>query len=140
MTMTTPQIFALIGLILGAVLIYWTGYRGGLIDGRAEEIDEGKNTQQANNSEEIRTLTLLLEQSRGQHKSLYRHYTRALEAAKLGATDRQHLLAIAEKLKLAADIFRAFNAPNQATQALALREKASDMAATLEPIAQEKAA
>ena len=34
--MTPIQICALLGLILGATLLYWVGYRGGLIDGRAE--------------------------------------------------------------------------------------------------------
>lgn len=34
--MTGIQICALLSLILGATLLYWVGYRGGLIDGRAE--------------------------------------------------------------------------------------------------------
>lgn len=34
--MTAIQICALLSLILGATLLYWVGYRGGLIDGRAE--------------------------------------------------------------------------------------------------------
>jgi hypothetical protein len=34
--MTAIQICALLGLILGATFLYWVGYRGGLIDGRAE--------------------------------------------------------------------------------------------------------
>ena len=34
--MTGVQICALLSLILGATLLYWVGYRGGLIDGRAE--------------------------------------------------------------------------------------------------------
>ncbi|WNF53015.1 hypothetical protein [Pseudomonas sp. SG20052] len=32
--MTAIQICALIGLIIGAALLYWTGYRDGLLDGR----------------------------------------------------------------------------------------------------------
>ena len=54
--------------------------------------------------------------------------------------DRLQLIAIAEKLQLAADTFRAVNSKNHASQALALRDKALVMAALLEPIAQEKAA
>ncbi|WP_179054198.1 hypothetical protein [Pseudomonas umsongensis] len=34
--MTAIQICALLGLMLGTTLLYWVGYRGGLIDGRAE--------------------------------------------------------------------------------------------------------
>ena len=138
--MTAIQICALIISVIALAIFYWTGYRGGLIDGRVEGIEEGKNIQRADNSEEIRNVNLLLEQARTHHKSLHVHYTRALEAAKLGATDRVQLIAIAEKLQLASDTFRAVNSKNHAFQALALRDKALSMAALLEPIAQEKAA
>ena len=46
--------------------------------------------------------------------------------------DRYTLLAIAEKLKLAADTFRAVRSESQATQALALRDKALNMAALMD--------
>ncbi|NNA66189.1 hypothetical protein [Pseudomonas gessardii] len=138
--MTAIEICALIVTVIALAILYWTGYRGGLIDGRVEGIEEGKNIQRADNSEEIRNVNLLLEQARGHHKSLYGHYTRALEAAKLGATDRLNLIAIAEKLQLAADTFRAVNSKSHAIQALALRDRALSMAALLEPTAQEKAA
>ncbi len=39
--MTAIQIGALIALFLLLGLIYWAGYRSGLIDGRFESIDEG---------------------------------------------------------------------------------------------------
>ena len=138
--MTAIEICALIVSVIALAILYWTGYRGGLNDGRVEGIEEGKNIQRADNSEEIRNVNLLLEQARTHHKSLYGHYTRALEATKLGATDRVQLIAIAEKLQLASDTFRAVNSKNHAVQALALRDKALSMAALLEPIAQEKAA
>ncbi|MGG5238837.1 hypothetical protein ACQZ2F_04710 [Pseudomonas lurida] len=48
--------------------------------------------------------------------------------------DRYTLLAIAEKLKLAADTFRAVKSESQATQALALRDKALDMAALMDSL------
>ena len=54
--------------------------------------------------------------------------------------DRQTLLAIAEKLQLAADTFRAVRSESQATQALALREKALSMATLMDPFHQEDAA
>ena len=138
--MTAIEICALIVSVIALATLYWTGYRGGLNDGRVEGIEEGKNIQQVDNSEEMRNLNLLLDQARGHHKSLYGHYTRALEANKLGAADRLQLIAIAEKLQLAAETFRAVNSKNHAIQALALRDKALAMAALLEPIAQEKAA
>ena len=54
--------------------------------------------------------------------------------------DRLTLLAIAEKLKLAADTFRAVRSESQATQALALRDKALSMAALMDPFTLEDAA
>lgn len=138
--MTAIEICALIAIVTALAILYWVGYRGGLIDGRAEGIEEGKNIQRADNLEEIRNTNLALEQAREHHKSLYGHYTRTLEATKLGATDRLQLLAIAEKLQLAADTFRAVNSKNHAIQTLALRDKALSMAALLEPTAQEKVA
>ena len=52
--MTATQICALLILIVLVGLTYWAGYRGGLIDGRIEGIDEGKAIQQADSSESIR--------------------------------------------------------------------------------------
>ncbi|MGH2421158.1 hypothetical protein ACRCF9_11675 [Pseudomonas canadensis] len=54
--------------------------------------------------------------------------------------DRIDLLAIAEKLKLAADTFRAVKSESQVPQALALRDKALSMAAALDSFFQEDAA
>lgn len=54
--MSAIQICALIALIIGAALIYWTGYRGGLIDGRVEGIEEGTNDERAANAKTIREL------------------------------------------------------------------------------------
>lgn len=138
--MTAIQICALICIVIALAILYWLGYRGGLLDGRAEGINEGKSIQHADSSEEVRNPRHLLDQSTGHYQSLYRHYTRALDATKLGETDRLDLLAIAEKLKLAADTFRAMNSTNQATQTLALRDTALNMATLLEPITQENAA
>jgi len=57
-----------------------------------------------------------------------------------GEVERQTLLAAAEKLRLAADTFRAMSAREQSKQALELREKILDMIALLQPVAQERAA
>ncbi|MDL2187314.1 hypothetical protein P5706_24350 [Pseudomonas sp. ChxA] len=139
--MTAIQICALIVLILLVGLTYWAGYRGGLIDGRLEGIDEGMAIQQSDNSQTVRNLELSLDQARDHHKQLYIHYERALAASKLGEPDRQTLLAIAEKLRIAAETFAAFRTGKKLERdAIALREQALAMAALLEPTEQEAAA
>jgi hypothetical protein len=139
--MTTFQIFALIVLILLVGLTYWAGYRGGLIDGRIEGIDEGKAIQQSDNSGTIQDLKRALDQALAHHKQLYSHYERALAAAKLGEPERQILLDIAEKLRIAAGTFSAFRTGRKLERdTLALRDQALAMATLLEPVAQEDAA
>ena len=139
--MTAIQICVLIGLIIGAALLYWNGYRSGMIDGRIEGIDEGKAIQQSDNSEAIRSLEDSLHQVRAEHLQLYAHYERALAAAKLGEREHQTLLAIAEKLRIAAETFSAFRTGKKLERdSLALRDQALSMAALLEPATQEDAA
>jgi hypothetical protein len=139
--MTAIQICALIVLIVLVGLTYWAGYRGGLIDGRLDGIDEGKNIQQSDNSEAIHNLRLSLDQARNNHKQLYSHYERALAASKLGEPARQTLLEIAEKLRIAAETFSAFRTGKKLERdSLALRDQALAMAVLLEQTAQEKAA
>jgi len=139
--MTTIQICALIVLIVLAGLTYWAGYRGGLIDGRIEGIDEGRAIQQSDCSGTIHDLKLLLDQARGEHKQLYSHYERALAASKLGESERQTLLAIAEKLRIAAETFSAFRTGKKLERdTVALRDQALAMATLLEPAALENAA
>ena len=139
--MTAVQICALIALIFFVGLTYWAGYRGGLIDGRLEGIDEGKAIQQSDNSQTVRDLELWLDQARGHHKKLYSHYERALTASKLGEPERQTLLAIAEMLRIAAETFAAFRTGKKLErESISLREQALAMAALLVPEAQEDAA
>ena len=139
--MTAVQICALIALIFFVGLTYWAGYRGGLIDGRIEGIDEGKAIQQADNSQTVRNLELWLDQARGHYKKLYSHYERALTASKLGEPERQTLLAIAEKLRIAAETFAAFRTGKKLErESIALREQALAMAALLVTVEQEAAA
>jgi len=139
--MTAIQICALIGLIIGAALLYWTGYRGGLIDGRIEGIDEGKAIQQSDNSQALRSLEDSLHQVRAERLQLYARYERALAASKLGEQGHQTLLAIAEKLRIAAETFSAFRTGKKLERdSLALRNQALSMAALLEPAIQEDAA
>jgi hypothetical protein len=135
--MTAIQICALIVLIVLVGLTYWAGYRGGLIDGRLDGIDEGKDIQQSDNSEEIHNLKLSLDQARDHHKQLYSHYERALAASKLGEPARQTLLEIAEKLRIAAETFRAFRTGKKLERdTIALRDQALAMAALLDPATQ----
>ncbi len=139
--MTAIQICALISIVIGAVIIYWTGYRGGLIDGRIEGIDEGKAIQQSDSSGVIRDLELLLEQARTHHKQLFTHYKRALDASKLGEPARQTLVDIADMLRVAAETFSAFRTGKKLQRdSLTLRDQALAMAALLDPAAQEMAA
>lgn len=139
--MTAIQICALIALIVLVGLTYWAGYRGGLIDGRIEGIEEGMAIQQSDNSQTVRNLEFSLDQARDHHKQLYSHYERALAVSKLGEPERHTLLAIAEKLRIAAETFAAFRTGKKLERdSIALREQALAMAALLEPEALEDAA
>ena len=138
--MTATQICALIVLILLFGLTYWAGYRGGLIDGRIEGIDEGKALQQSDNSQTVRNLELSLNQAREHHQQLYARYEHALATSKLGEPERQTLLAIAEKLSIAAETFATFRTGKKLErESVALREQALALAALLVPAEQEAA-
>ncbi|MNY54001.1 hypothetical protein D3C86_1898140 [compost metagenome] len=64
-----------------------------------------------------------------------------MAASKFGEPDRQILLDIAEKLRIAAETFSAFRTGKKLERdTLALRDQALAMAALLEPVAQEEAA
>ena len=138
--MTATQICALLVLIVLVGLTYWAGYRGGLIDGRIEGIDEGKAIQQSDSSGTIQDLKRSLDQAQDRHKQLHSHYERALTASKLGEPERQTLLAIAEQLRIAAETFSAFRTGKKLERdTLALRDQALAMVALLEPVEQEAA-
>ena len=133
--MTAIQICALISIIFAAAILYWVGYRGGLIDGRIEGINEGKAIQQSDNSGTIHDLNRLLEQAHDHYKQLYYHYERALAASSLGEPARQTLLDIAEKLRIAAETFSAFRTGKKLERdSLTLRDQALAIAALLDPI------
>lgn len=132
--MSITEVFALIGLIIGAALVYWTGYRGGLIDGRIEGHYEGLSDGFIDGAKQVEaentaTITQLGERCQSLELLLNRK-----------PQDRETLLAIAEKLKLAADTFHAVTAKGQAAQALGLRDQALGMADRIAPTAQERAA
>lgn len=132
--MTAIQICVLISLITAAAILYWAGYRGGLTDGKNDGYEDGHSdgftvgqddasAAYATSIEKVSTRCQRLE------RILHRE-----------PQDRLDLLAIAEKLKLAAETFRAVKAESQASQALALRDKALNMAAGLDSFFQEDAA
>jgi len=133
--MTAIEICALISIIFAAAILYWVGYRGGLIDGRIEGFHKGKAIQQSDCSGAIRDLELLIEQAQTHHKQLFAHYKRALDASKLGEPARQALLDIADKLRIAAETFGAFRTGKKLERdSLALRDQALAMAALLDPV------
>jgi hypothetical protein len=130
--MTTIQVCALTVLIVLVGLTYWAGYRGGLIDGRIEGVDEGKAIQQSEYSETIQSLQRSLDQAKANHNQLSSNYEHALANSILGEPERQTLLAIAEQLRIAAETFSAFRTGKKLERdTLALRDQALALAVLL---------
>jgi hypothetical protein len=124
--MNAIQICALISIVIAAGILYWVGYRGGLTDGKNDGYDEGYSDGYVSGRDEssaayAASLKEMSDQCMCTELLLSRE-----------PQDRYTLLAIAEKLKLAAETFRAVRSESQATQALALREKALNMAALID--------
>lgn len=139
--MTAIQIYALIGLIVTVGLLFWLGYRVGHIDGLATGIEEGGNVQRAESARTIRELKASLEFIRGDHKHLAQFCKRLQTSQTFGPNERQTLLDIAEKLRIAAETFNAFRTGKKLERdSIALREQALAMAARPAPAAQEDAA
>jgi hypothetical protein len=139
--MTEIQIYALIGFTIAVGLLFWFGYKLGRCDGMAVGVNEGQSIERADSTEKFHELDLRLKQAHQHHKQLWDHYTRALAASKLGEPDRQILLDIAEKLRIAAATFSALRTGKKIERdTLALRDQALAMASVLEPVAKEDAA
>jgi len=132
--MTAIQIYALISIVIALGILYWVGYKGGLTDGRAEGYDAGhaQGFREGMDEGESASSTAL--------EQVTERCRRLQLILDLQPQDRLTLLAIAEKLKLAADTFRAVRSESQATQALALRDKALSMADLMDPFTLEDAA
>ncbi len=124
--MTAIQICALISIIIAAAILYWVGYRGGLIDGKNDGYDEGHSDGYVSGREEASAAYA------ASLKEMSNQCMRTELLLSREPQDRYTLLAIAEKLKLAADTFRAVRSESQAAQALALRDKALNMAALMD--------
>lgn len=120
--MTAFEIFALISFVIALAILYWVGYRGGLKDGWNEGYDDGHGKGYIEGIEEA--------ESSG--ATALENATRRCERLEMilirEPQDRQILLAIAAKLKLAADFFHAIKSEGHATQALMLRDHALSMA------------
>ncbi|UVH52245.1 hypothetical protein P0D91_01900 [Pseudomonas sp. CBSPBW29] len=132
--MTAIQIYALISIVIALGILYWVGYKGGLTDGRVEGYEDGhaQGCMEGMDQGESASATEL--------EQVTERCQRLQLILDLQPQDRLTLLTIAEKLKLAADTFRAVRSESQATQALALRDKALSMAALMDPFTLEDAA
>ncbi|AHZ72611.1 hypothetical protein OU5_5532 [Pseudomonas mandelii JR-1] len=139
--MTAIQICALISIIIAAALLYWIGYRGGLANGRIEGIDEGINSQRTESAKTIRELEASLQFIRADHQRLAEHSRRSQDSNAIGEEHHQTMLDIAEKLRIAAETFRAFRTGKKLERdTRALRDQTLAMAALLVPATQEDAA
>lgn len=132
--MTAIQICALIGLIAGATLVYWIGYRNGMADGRYEGREDGKNTERAENAKTIYELRASLDFIKADHTRLAQFCKCLQQTSEFGETERQTLIDIAEKLRIAAETFAAFRTGKKLErETRALQDQALAMAALLEP-------
>lgn len=139
--MTAIQICALIALIVLAGLLVWAGYFMGHNDGMSAGMKESDAIQRAENTKTIRDLKASLDFIKADHARLARFSKRLQEGLALGETDRQTLLDIAEKLRIAAETFAAFRTGKKLERdTIELRDKALAMAALLVPVTQEDAA
>ncbi|RDS92555.1 hypothetical protein [Pseudomonas fluorescens] len=132
--MTLFEVFALVTFVIALAILYWVGYRGGLKDGWADGYDDGHTNGYIEG----------IEEGESSSATALEKATRRCERLELilirEPQDRQMLLAIAGKLKLAADFFQAIKSEGHATQALILRDHALSMAAEFDSFYQEDAA
>jgi len=139
--MTVIQICALIALIILAGLLVWAGYFMGHSDGMSAGRKESDNIQRAESAKTIRELRASLDFIKADHARLAQFSKRLQQALTLGEPERQTLLDIAEKLRIAAETYAAFRTGKKLErETRALRDQALVIAALLEPANQESAA
>lgn len=139
--MTAIQICALIALIILAGLLVWAGYFIGHSDGMSAGMKESDNIQRAESAKTIRELRASLDFIKADHARLAQFSKRLQQAMTLGEPERQTLLDIAEKLRIAADTYAAFRTGKKLErETRVLRDQALAIAALLEPANQESAA
>lgn len=139
--MTAIQICALIALIVLAGLLVWAGYFMGHSDGMSAGMKESDDIQRAESAKTIRELRASLDFIKADHARLAQFSKRLQQALTLGEPERQTLLDIAEKLRIAAETYAAFRTGKKLErETRALRDQALVIAALLEPANQESAA
>lgn len=139
--MTAVQICALIALITLAGLLVWAGYFMGHSDGMSAGRKESDDILRAESAKTIRELRASLGFIKADHAHLAQFSKRLQQALTLGEPERQALLDIAEKLRIAAETFAAFRTGKKLErETRALRDQALAIAALLEPADQESAA
>lgn len=139
--MTAIQICALITLIILAGLLIWAGYFMGHSDGMSAGMKESNNIQRAESAKTIRELRASLDFIKADHARLAQFSKRLQQALRLGEPERQTLLDIAEKLRIAAETYAAFRTGKKLErETRVLRDQALAIAALLEPANQESAA
>lgn len=139
--MTEIQIYALIALVVLAGLLIWAGYFIGHNDGMSAGMKESDAIQRAESAKTIRELKASLDFIKADHARLARFSKSLQDGLALVETDRQALLDIAEKLRIAAETFAAFRTGKKLERdTIELRGRALAMAALLVPATQEDAA
>lgn len=133
--MTAIQIYALIALIILAGLLVWAGYFMGHNHGMSAGMKESDAIQRAESAKTIRELKASLDFIKADYTRLAQFSKRLQEGLALGETDRQALLDIAEKLRIAAETFAAFRTGKRLERdTIELRDKALAMAALRAPV------
>lgn len=139
--MTAIQICALIALITLAGLVVWAGYFMGHTDGMSAGMKESDEVLRAESAKTIRELRASLDFIKADHAHLAQFSKRLQQALALGEPERQTLLDIADKLRIAAETFAAFRTGKKLErETRALRDQALAIAALLAPADQESAA
>ncbi|MDG6398703.1 hypothetical protein QCD79_01725 [Pseudomonas quasicaspiana] len=141
--MTTAQTYALIGIIIPVGVLFWFGYMLGWSEGVTIGLKKGEDSPREQDLSAIKELQESLQFLRDEHQCLAKHCKSLKQslALALGMKEKEALLDIAEKLRIAAETFNAFSTGKKLHRdCLTLREQALEMAALLQTTEQEAAA
>jgi hypothetical protein len=139
--MTATQICALIALIILAGLLVWVGYFMGHSDGMSAGMKESDEIQRAESAKTVRELRASLDFIKADHTRLAQLSKRLQRVSAFGETERQTLLDIAEKLRIAAETFAAFRTGKKLEhETRALHDRAMAMADRLQAATEGEAA
>jgi len=139
--MTTAQIYALIGIIIPVGLLFWFGYMMGRSEGVTLGLKKREDVPREQDLANIKKLEASLQFLRDDHQRLAKHCKSLKQSLSLGLKEKEALLDIAEKLRIAAETFSAFRTGKKLHQdCLSLRKQALEMAALLQATEQEQAA